>query len=83
VALKAADALHNVRSILADVDSEAGGKRGDVLARFNAGPLDTLWYYKAVSSIVEQRLADRGTRLAAELTSAVARLEWIVGDLGN
>lgn len=66
VLVKAADVLHNVQSLLADI------QRTDDLASvwrpFNAGPRRQLWYFESVSEAVNQRLGDhplsRGLRTA-------------------
>jgi hypothetical protein len=75
VILKAADALHNVRSILEDIDYHGA----DVLNRFKAEPDDVLWYYRSVSDGVSARL---GTApIAAELARAVDALARFVAAL--
>jgi hypothetical protein len=61
VVLKAADAVHNVRSILEDVEHHGAG----VLNRFKAPPPDVAWYYRAVSERVTARLGPAA--IAAEL----------------
>ncbi|MCX7682247.1 MAG: HD domain-containing protein [Anaerolineae bacterium] len=68
VAVKAADTLHNARSLVADLRSEGAG----VWERFNAGPSSSLWYYQSVARIVRERLGDHP--LAIELEEAVAAL---------
>lgn len=67
--LKAADALDNVRAIVAD-----HARLGDALwQRFNAkDPADHAWYFGGVAAGVAQRLP--GHALAAELADAVAAL---------
>jgi (p)ppGpp synthase/HD superfamily hydrolase len=75
VALKSADALHNVRSILEDVEHHGA----DVLNRFRAAPPDTHWYYQAIADIARERLhgaaiADELTRAAEDLGRFVSRL---------
>jgi (p)ppGpp synthase/HD superfamily hydrolase len=75
VALKSADALHNVRSILEDIEHHGA----DVLNRFRAAPLDTHWYYDGIARIASARLqgaaiADELTRAADELGRFVSRL---------
>jgi (p)ppGpp synthase/HD superfamily hydrolase len=72
-ALKAADTLDNVRSMVED-----HARIGDRLwQRFNAAPGDQLWYYAEVSSGVGRRLG--GHALAGELAQAVAALTRAVG----
>jgi (p)ppGpp synthase/HD superfamily hydrolase len=68
VILKAADALHNVRSILEDVEHHGAG----VLNRFKAAPHDVLWYYRGVSDGVQDRLGP--VPIAMELARAVDEL---------
>lgn len=67
-ALKAADALHNCQTTLADIE-----RLGEVAwARFNAGPDEQRWYYGALASMLRDKLGEHP--LALELESAVARL---------
>lgn len=75
VILKAADALHNVRSILEDI----GHHGADVLNRFKAEPPDVLWYYRSVADGVGARLG--AAAIAAELTRAVDELAGFVATL--
>jgi len=74
-ALKAADALHNVASILADLDTSGAS----VFARFRAPADQTLWYYRAVADIAAERLAGTPSGLAVELAGAVDRLASAIG----
>ena len=68
-ALKAADAIHNVRSIVADL-AAIGPALWD---RFKRGPEPTLGYYRAILAGVRQNL---GTHpIALELAAAVEELE--------
>jgi (p)ppGpp synthase/HD superfamily hydrolase len=67
-ALKAADALHNARSVLADL-AEVGPA---VWSRFKRGAVPTLWYYREVLAGVRLSLA--GHPLADELAAAVDEL---------
>jgi len=72
-ALKAADALHNVTTILADYE-----KIGDcVWMRFNAGKDNQLWYYgalvKALRKVTGSPLLDALDRAVHELELAVGR----------
>jgi (p)ppGpp synthase/HD superfamily hydrolase len=72
VALKAADVLHNVRSIAEDIAHHGA----TVLGRFKASPAETLWYYQSVAEIVRQRL---GTApIAIEVSEAIAVLQPLV-----
>jgi (p)ppGpp synthase/HD superfamily hydrolase len=68
VALKAADALHNVRSIVEDIAHHGA----TVLGRFKASREDTAWYYGQVSRVVTARLGD--APLALELREATEAL---------
>lgn len=68
-ALKAADVIHNTRSMAQDLDA-----RGlEALNRFNATPDETLRYYRTVSEVVRELLDD--VPIARELCEAVAALE--------
>jgi hypothetical protein len=69
-ALKAADALHNVQAILADV-GEVGAS---VFARFKASVDDTLWYYGTVAALAAEALPGTGRELSNELARAAQRL---------
>lgn len=67
-ALKAADALHNCQTTVADLK-----EMGDALwERFNAGPEEQRWYYGALVSALRGPLGDHPLRL--ELERAVAQL---------
>jgi hypothetical protein len=68
VMIKAADMLHNLQSLLADLeDSE---DRDDVWHRFNAGSESQQWYFTSVVEAVRSRLGDH--RLVTELEAAIA-----------
>ncbi len=75
VALKTADALHNVRSILEDIEHHGA----DVLNRFKAAPADTHWYYAAIADIAVARLD--GAPITAELSRAAEELGRLVAAL--
>ena len=75
IALKAADALHNVRSIAEDIDHHGA----TVFARFNAPPLRTRWYYDGIARIARQRLGD--VPLARELHEAVLAFTRVIESL--
>ena len=77
VVLKAADALHNVRSIVEDIAHHGA----TVLGRFSAPRADTAWYYEEVSTIVSARLPS--APLADELCEAVAALRQTVASLND
>jgi (p)ppGpp synthase/HD superfamily hydrolase len=70
VLIKAADVLHNLYALLADLD--AAGDPEPVWQPFNAGPERQLWYFTSVVEKVEQRLGNHP--LAEELHAAVERL---------
>lgn len=69
VAVKAADTLHTVRSLLAGL-AEHGPAHW---SRFSRGPDQSLWFYESVAEIVRERLAAHP--LADELDRAVDALE--------
>ncbi len=76
-ALKAADAIHNLRSIIADLRS-AGPAVWD---RFKRGPEPTLGYYHAILDAIREKL---GTHpIVAELADALAELEQAAGGQGQ
>jgi (p)ppGpp synthase/HD superfamily hydrolase len=54
LALKAADVIHNVRSILADMDHHGAA----VFRRFKADRSQATWYYAAVAASVADGLGD-------------------------
>lgn len=67
-ALKAADAIHNARSISADLHAV-----GPVVwERFKRGPQQSLWYYREILAAVRSWLGDHP--LATELAEAVEEL---------
>ena len=68
-ALKAADAIHNLRSTVADLEREGPA----VWARFRGGPAQTLGYYQAICATVQAKLPAHP--IAAELAAALAELE--------
>ncbi len=70
VLIKAADVLHNLLSLLADL--EAAEDTDSVWRPFNAGPERQLWYFKGVVDAVGRRLGDHP--IVEELQQAVARL---------
>jgi (p)ppGpp synthase/HD superfamily hydrolase len=71
-ALKAADAMHNARSIAADVQRDGPA----VWQRFKGSPQQTLWYYEAIAAGVRQWLHEHP--IALELRDAVAVLSTLV-----
>jgi (p)ppGpp synthase/HD superfamily hydrolase len=72
-ALKAADAIHNARSIAADLR----GAGLSVWARFKRGPEQTLGYYDAILDGVRTKLGAHP--IVAELEDAVAELARAAG----
>lgn len=73
-ALKAADAIHNIQSIIRDL-----GASGPALwARFKRGPGPTLGYYRDIRDGVSAKLGNHP--IAAELVAAVADLERAVAE---
>ena len=69
VLISAADKLHNLLSIHADLDA-----LGDELwGRFNSGKERQLWWYRSVADLVQERLP--GNPLGEELAGQVERLE--------
>ncbi len=74
VLIKAADMLHNVQTLLTDLD--ATDRTITVWERLNAGPDRQLWYFTAVLDAAERRLG--GHPLVRELASAVDTLEHLV-----
>jgi (p)ppGpp synthase/HD superfamily hydrolase len=72
VAVKAADSLHNARSLASDLRRQ-GPSFWANLAR---GPELTLWYYRSIATIVRQRLGAHP--LVDELDGAVQDLEQAV-----
>ena len=72
VTIKAADVLHNSRTLAADL-RHAGPSVWD---RFNRGPDQTLWYYTEVAGLVRVRLGDHP--LVAELEDALDDLTSVV-----
>ena len=71
-ALKAADAIHNVRSILADLALVGPA----VWDRFKRGPEPTLGYYRSILAGVREKLGAHP--IAQELAAAVEELEGYV-----
>jgi len=69
VAVKAADTLHSVRSLIAGLAREGPA----LWSRFSRGADQSLWFYESVAEIVRERLAAHP--LADELDRAVNALE--------
>ncbi len=78
IAIKAADVLHNARTLAADLRRAGSG----VWDRFNRGPDQTLWYYTKVNDLVRERLGDHP--LVTQVEDAVTRLSILVeNDAGS
>jgi myo-inositol-1(or 4)-monophosphatase len=77
VAVKAADALHDARSMVLDVREEGPA----VWQRFSQGPGPILDYYRQVTALVSSRL--EGHSLAEELEGAVEDLARVVAEAGT
>ncbi len=71
-ALKAADALHNIYSIVTDLALVGSA----VWQRFKRGPDRMLWYYREILAVVRDTLGDHP--IVAELARAIADLEHAV-----
>jgi hypothetical protein len=76
VLIKAADVLHNMQSLLADL--AAANDAELVWEPFNAGPERQLWYFEALTDAVERRLG--GHPLTRDLRAAVAEIRSGQGD---
>jgi len=74
VAVKAADALHNARSLATRL-RQAGASAWQSFAR---GPEDTLWYYHSVAGLVRDRLGSQA--LVEELEQAIQDLEQVAAN---
>lgn len=74
ILIKAADVLHNVQSLLYDLETVADA--AEIWLRFNAEPDRQLWYFESVTTAVEKRLGDHP--LAKNLDDAVARLRSVL-----
>jgi (p)ppGpp synthase/HD superfamily hydrolase len=77
--VKAADALWNARSTVADLRRTGP----EVWQRFNAGAVDQLWYYRSMSVVLSRRLPGA---LTDELRTTVGEMERLAGwwfDVGD
>ena len=77
VLIKAADVLHNLLSLLADLD--AAEDPATVWLPFNAGPDRQLWYFAGVTDAVKKRLGNHP--LVTELHRGVRHLRPFVEDV--
>lgn len=66
------DKLHNARAIVADLDAHGPA----MLSRFNAAPIDLLWYYRGLVRAFRHR---GSAALHAELTDTVREMEGLMG----
>ncbi len=69
-ALKAADTLHNVQSVLRELRTATSL---DVMRKFTAGPRETTEHYLRIARLVAERLGDHP--LAAEAVAAAIELD--------
>ncbi len=76
VLIKAADVLHNLLSLIADLDAAEDPEA--VWEPFNAGPERQLWYFSGVIDAVRRRLGDHP--LVVDLDEAERRLRPYVTD---
>jgi (p)ppGpp synthase/HD superfamily hydrolase len=76
-AVKAADVIHNTRSLAAQL-REVGAQAWDYYSR---GPDESLWYYHEVVAHARSRLADHP--LVAELEESVSILERAIAATGT
>jgi len=74
VLIKAADVLHNMQSLLADLGAADDPKT--VWKNFNAGPERQLWYFTSVVAAVTLRLGEH--ILVRDLDQAVTRLKPLI-----
>ncbi len=76
VAVKGADAIHNARSLAAQLRDQ-GGSAWD---HYSRGPDETLCYYRSVAAIARARLGEHA--LTKELEEAIADLEGAITEIG-
>jgi len=77
LALKAADALHNVSTTMVALRKDGAS----VWSRFKRGPRESIWYYAEIARLVRSRLGDE--RLAHELEQAVQELRAASDETGE
>jgi len=75
-ALKAADVLHNSRSLAAQLRRTGAA----TWQHFSRGPEDALWYYRSIAGVARQRLGP--VPLVEELEQAVRDLEQTIAETG-
>lgn len=71
VMIKTADLLHNIHTLLADLDGASG--EDPVWSRLNAGPDRQLWYFSSVLAAAHDRLGDH------PLVTALAEAVQVLG----
>jgi len=74
VLIKAADVLHNMQSLLADLG--AADDPESVWESFNAGPERQLWYFTSVIAAVKQRIGEH--LLLRDLDQAITSLKPLI-----
>ena len=74
VALKAADVLHNARSLTNQLRQDGPS----VWTAYNSGPEETLWYHRAVAAIARQRLGEHA--LVEALDLALSELQQSIAE---
>ncbi|HSR34229.1 MAG TPA: HD domain-containing protein [Anaerolineae bacterium] len=77
VAVKAADTLHNVRSVALGLRRQGPS----IWRSFNRGAAETLWYYRNVAAIGRERMGAHP--LVDELEAAINRLESSVAEANS
>lgn len=75
------DKLHNARSTVQDLEDPAVG--ATVFARFTGGAEGTLWYYRSLSSLFDQRGAPGSDRMRACVSRMVELAAIAVESPGN
>jgi (p)ppGpp synthase/HD superfamily hydrolase len=74
VMIKAADLLHNLQSLV--IDLNASGQARSVWDRFHAEPERQLWYFSSALEACRQRLGDH--HLINELSQAISQVRDLV-----
>ena len=75
IAVKAADTLHNVRSVASGLRTMGSS----LWTSFKRGPGPSLWYYRSIAALVRTRLGAHP--LADELDGAVKDLEQVIAEI--
>lgn len=76
-AVKAADALHNLKSFLEDLHQDGA----DIWRHFNQGPIEQLAYYRRITALSRWKLGSHP--LVRELSDAVSDLATAIEDTGH